>query len=505
MSVTLASFILYTLLIVGVGLYASKFARDSDEDYFLAGRTLGPWLAALSSCASGSSGWVTIGLVGLGFSSGAMAYWLIPGVLLGIAFNWFVLAGPMRRRAEELNALTIPDLMALHFRERVPVLRILCVIVILSSMLMYVAAQLAAAGEAFVAGFDDVKGWIGVVLGGVIVLAYTVLGGFRAACWTDFVQAILMLVAVLGTPLILLYEIGGFAGVSQSLQQADTNLLTLMPDATGLALVGFLLGSAALGVNFGYPGQPHVLVRFMAMRDEREARKAGAISITWVILTYLGAVSTGLLVRAMAEGGTDWATTLLNPQEGDSEVALVVAAMNLLPGVLSGLVLAAILAAIASTADSQLVVAASSVANDLYARLVERSGKRAHTIINRAVLFTLGVGAVLMVLNENISVYNYVLTYGWAMLGASFAPQLALMLLWRRASYAGAVAGMLTGFSLVLIWPPLNQWLIDEQIITVTFYNLTVASLCALAVNVAFSLVMPTPTRPDRILDGPDS
>ncbi|MHC4975501.1 MAG: sodium/proline symporter [Planctomycetota bacterium] len=489
------SFIVYTLLIVGVGVYASRFASDSDEDFFLAGRSIGPWMAALSSCASGSSGWVTIGLVGLGFASGAIAYWLIPGVLVGIAFNWFVIAGPMRQRAHELGAVTIPDLLSFHFQERVPILRLMSVVVILVAMLMYVAAQLAAAGEAFTAGFDDVKPWMGVLLGGVIVLAYTVIGGFRAACWTDFVQALLMLMALVGTPILLLSEIGGTSVAREALVAADPQLVSMLPSETGAALIGFLLGSSALGVNFGYPGQPHVLVRFMAMKDGRDARQAGVISIVWIVLTYLGAISTGLLVRALAEGGTDWASGLLNPQEGDSEVALVVAAMNLLPGVLSGFVLAAILAAVASTADSQLVVAASAVANDVYARLFDARKRRAHTLINRVVVFTLGVGAVLLVLDENINVYNYVLTYGWAMLGAAFAPQIALMLLWRRASYLGSIAGMLTGFVMVLAWPSINAWMITEELISFTMYNLTVAFIASLTANVLVSLLTPLPPR----------
>ena len=488
--VVIAAFSLYTLVIVVIGLYAARFSRDSDEDFFLAGRSLGSWVAALSASASSESGWVTLGLVGQGFALGARAYWIIPGCLVGFLFNWYVIAGRMSDRARQLDALTLPDFLAFSFGERRPVLRSLAVLIILVSMLAYVASQMAAAGKAFEGAFD-INYRLGVLIGAVVVLVYTVSGGFRAVCWTDFLQALLMVGALVLFPIYLLITHGGLVFLHTQLAEVGGTaahepvgyLLKFWPQLGGLALVGFLLGSNALGINFGYPGQPHVLVRFMALKDRREVRVAGLVSFVWGLCVYWGAVTVGLFARAMFESGETWAAAL----KTDQEMSLVISAMHLLPGVLSGLVLAAILAAICSTADSQLVVAASSAANDLYARIFDRSGRKAHPWVNRLTVLGLGLLAVAMVVDQRVNVYKYVLTYGWAMLGAAFGPQVLLLLLWRRASYAGCLAGMLTGFGVAILWPQFY----DAGATGVEVYNLPLAFVVALVVNIFVSVMIP--------------
>lgn len=479
------SFAVYTLAIVAIGLYSAKFAKRSDEDYFLAGRSLGRWVAALSASASSESGWVTLGLVGWAFTSGVSAYWIIPGCVLGFIFNWFVIAGRLRDRSIELSALTIPDLFAFNFRERIPLLRTLSVLVIMVAMLLYVAAQLAAAGKAFSASFDGIDYTVGVLIGAAVVLLYTVVGGFRAVCWTDFLQALLMVATLVVFPIYLLFTQGGFAFVGQQLRTIDPQLLRFTPDKTGPAFIGFLFGSGALGINFGYPGQPHVLIRFMALKSRGEAIAGGLISVVWAVMVYWGAVTVGLMARALTADGAAWGQQLL---EGENhELSLVLSAMHLLPGVMSGLVLAAVLAAICSTADSQLVVAASAAASDLYGRLFRRSRASSHMLVNRVVVFAIGVGAVLLVIDKDVKVYQYVLEYGWAILGASFGPQLILVLLWRRASYVGCLGGMLTGFTTAIAW----KLFYDPVATGVEVYNLPVAFAAALIVNVVLSLLAP--------------
>ncbi|MHC5114654.1 MAG: sodium/proline symporter [Planctomycetota bacterium] len=488
------SFAVYTLAIVAIGIASARHAHRSDADYFLAGRRLGPWVAALSASASSESGWVTLGLVGWAFTSGYAAYWIIPGCLVGFVVNWFVIAGRMRDRSHELEALTLADFFAFNFAERVPILRILCVIVILTAMWLYVAAQFAAAGKAFSAAFTDLPYWAGVVIGTVIVLLYTVVGGFRATCWTDFAQGVVMVFTLVAFPVYLLANHGGFEFISAQLAATDSDaLLSFWPQKTGAALVGFLLGSGALGINFGFVGQPHVLVRFMAMRDRRDAIMAGVISVTWGALILWGAVTVGLIVRALTEaGGMEWTAgytqQLADGVAGAGETGLVLSAKHLIPGVLSGMVLAAVLAAICSTADSQLVVAASAGANDIYARLIGKSRRSAHMIVNRFVVFGLGLGAMLLVFDEEVQVFKFVLDFGWAVLGASFGPQLLLILLWKRASYAGCVAGMLAGFVTALTWPHVNDGMIGD----VPVYNLPLAFMTALIVNVVVSLAVPS-------------
>ena len=488
-TIFLVSFLGYTLAIVAVGLWSAAYSRRSDEDYFLAGRSLGKWVAALSASASSESGWVTLGLVGLAFTQGVQAYWIIPGCLLGFIFNWFVVAGPLRDRSESLSAVTLPDFFSLHFRERIPLLRVLTVIVILVAMLLYVAAQFAAAGKAFAAAIPYLRYQHGVLIGGVIVLVYTVSGGFRAVCWTDFLQALLMVGTLVVFPIYLLAVEGGFGPLFADLRGVDESLVTFTPGGSGLALLGFLFGSHALGINFGYPGQPHVLVRFMALKSRAEARLGGVIAVAWGALVYWGAVTVGIAARAMTARGEAWGQSMLESPES-AEQCLVLAAAHLLPAVISGVVLAAVLAAICSTADSQLVVAASAAANDLYARLFAADKKGEHIHVNRMVVFGLGVLAVLLVLREDIQVYSFVLTYGWAILGAAFGPQMILLLFWRRATYAGCVAGMLTGFLAPVIW----QQVYDASSTGVEIYNLPLGFVCALAVNLLVSLCTRPPS-----------
>jgi Na+/proline symporter len=269
-TVVAVSFAVYTIGIIAIGLYAARYARRSDEDFFLAGRSLGGWIAALSASASSESGWVTLGLVGWAFISGVSAYWIIPGCLLGFLFNWFVIAGRMNDRSKRLAAVTLPDFFAFNFRERVPLVRSLSVIVILVAMLLYVAAQLAAAGKAFSASFAGIDYEVGVLIGAAVVLFYTVAGGFRAVCWTDFLQALLMVGTLIVFPIYLLTVEGGYGFIAEQLRDVGSgDLLRFTPDKAGAAFIGFLLGHGALGINFGYSGQPHV---------KSGARRSSAVS-----------------------------------------------------------------------------------------------------------------------------------------------------------------------------------------------------------------------------------
>ena len=502
MTVFAVSFILYTAMIVVIGVVAGRNAGKDDESYFLGGRTLGPWVAALSASASSESGWLTIGLVGWAFTAGMSAYWILPGVLIGYLFNWIVLAARLRDQSGNMGAITIPDYLSMRFGEgpqgKPPIVRLLAVVVVLLAMWLYVAAQFAAAGKAFESAFG-MNYQFGVLIGACIVLFYTVIGGFRAACWTDFAQAIVMFVALVLFPIWALTTTIGWGGMTESLSSIEEGqLATFWPQKSGIALVGFLLGSGALGINFGYPGQPHVLVRFLALKSRRDAIPGAVIAFTWGILVLWGAVTLGLLVRAMTIDGAEWtaplAAELADKVSGAGETGLVLAAQALLPGILGGIVLAAVLAAICSTADSQLVVAASAAASDVYARLINPKGASAW--INRLTVLVLGIAAVLIVLDPGIQVFTFVLDYGWAVLGASFGPQVLLALFWRRASRAGAIAGILLGAITALGW----KMYMDNQWGEIEVYNLPLAFCVALVANIAFSFILPDP-EPDTIGD----
>jgi sodium/proline symporter len=410
-------------------------------------------------------------------------------VVVGFAFNWFVIAGPLRQQSVDLGAVTVPDYLARRFPSSASVIRVLGVIIILSAMTLYVAAQFAAAGKAFHAAFEGMDYFWGVLIGACIVLFYVVLGGFRAACWTDLLQGLLMVAVLVCLPLWLMLTGHGVAFIQRGLSAAgdDGHLLEFWPSLTGGALIGFLLGSGALGVGFGYVGQPHILVRFMAMRDRRDAITGGFISIVWGLLVISGAIVVGLIARAFAETGADWAVPMLTagPQGApDGEYALIAAAKALLPPVFGGLALAAILAAIASTADSQLVVGASAVAADLLARVFGMAEVMQSTLVHRVCVLGVGFVAVLLVIDEQVQIYTYVLTYGWAILGAGFGPQILLALFWRGATGWGCVAGLATGFLVAIIWK--QAW--DGSI---EVYNLPVAFVAAGVMNVVVSGIMP--------------
>lgn len=485
------SFAIYSLVIIVVGLSVGRRAGRSDEEYWLGGRSLGPWVAALSSSASSESGWVTLGLVGAAFLSGASMFWVIPGIIAGYLVNWFLLANRMRDDSRSIGALTIPDLLSLHFKERLPVIRLVAIVVVLVGMWLYVAAQFAIAGKAFNSAFDSLDGFIGlsgyqngVLMGAAIVLVYTVVGGFRSASVTDAIQAFMMFLTLAIFPAWLLVEVGGFGFMREQLATVtDGNLLRFWPELTGGALLGFLIGGNAIGIGFGFPGQPHILVRFMAIREKRHIIPGAIIALVWVCFTYTGAILLGLLVRALAASGEEWA---IQVGASDGETALIEAAQAFLPGALAGIVLAGILSAVSSTADSQLVVAASAIANDFLSRILGLRGG-AGALMNRLAVLVLGLGAIALVFDEEVRVFTFVLDYGWAILGAGFGPQVLLAMLWRRASWAGCVAGIVTGFIVALGW----KMFTDQMIGGVQIYNLTLGFACALVVNVLVSLLLP--------------
>jgi sodium/proline symporter len=431
------SFLIYTVGIILVGLYSARFASRSTADYLLAGKQLGSWVTGLSASASSESGWVTLGLVGTAFSEGLAAFWVVPGCLLGYVFNWWVMARPINRFTSSRGIYTIPDLMSSLYQDRALALRLVSVIVIFFMMTAYVAAQFNAAGKAFEAVFQ-IKYEIGVLIGMGIVVLYTITGGFRAVAWTDFLQGGLMWLALVFLPIMTVLQAGGWSNLLANLHSQNPDLVSFSAGKAGFLMLGLIIGW--LGIGLGYPGQPHVIVRFMAVRDEASIKKARIIAMTWGLFVFSGAVILGLATRAIFGS------------LADAEQALPIISLQLLPGVLAGLMLAAVLAAICSTADSQLLVAASSLSHDLYARLTGKNLDSRHVVnMDRLAVSLVGILAMLLALTENRVIFSFVL-YAWAGLGAAFGPPLILGLIWKKATSLGAIAGAITGFVTVIVW-----------------------------------------------------
>ena len=436
----LVSFIVYTAGIVLIGLYSSRMKKKTADDFVLASRELGPWVSALSASASAESGWVMLGLVGEAYLYGMAAFWIIPGIAAGYLFNWFVIAERLRTETTASGAVTLPQYIMHRYGRDSKALRFISVIIIGVAMLTYVAAQMNAAGKAFEATFELDYLW-GVLVGAGIIITYTFYGGFRAVCWTDVVQAIFMVVALLGMPVILLSKIGGFGEFMRQAHETAPDLLSFSYNKTGFAMFGFVIG--LLGIGLGYPGQPHVLSRFMAARDDRATRIGGRIAMAWMILAYLGAVSFGLFAK------------IHFGELADPEQALPLAIGDHLPSILGGFIIAAIVSAICSTADSQLIVVSSTLSRDIWPLFRKRSKQTLEFLetqfADRLVLLILGSISILFAAFKSRVIFEFVL-YAWSALGASFGPVVILGLLWKRANKAGAIAGMLTGVIVTVVW-----------------------------------------------------
>ncbi|UCE25446.1 MAG: sodium/proline symporter [Candidatus Zixiibacteriota bacterium] len=465
------SFIVYSATIIGIGLYSTRLRKKTTDDFVLANRELGPWASSLSASASAESGWVMLGLVGEAYLFGAAAFWIVPGIAAGYIFNWYIIAERLRKATASAQAVTLPQYIEHRFGAGSAALRNVAVAIITLAMLGYVAAQMNAAGKAFDAVFS-LPYWLGVLAGAAIILTYTVTGGFRAICWTDIIQASFMFVALIVMPFVVLSSLGGYSGFLSRVEISDPDLLTFNYGKVGFAMVGFIVG--LLGIGLGYPGQPHVLSRFMATKDSRSVKKGGTIALTWMVLVYLGAVFFGLFAKAYF-GVLD-----------DPEQALPLAVGEFLPPILGGFVIAAIVSAICSTADSQLIVISTTISRDVipYLRKRKSPGETSEFVrvqrLDRWVLVILAAISIVFALTENRVIFEFVL-YAWSGLGAAFGPVVILGLLWKKANRAGALAGMITGAGVTVIWrnvPALKS----------IVYELVPAFILAFIAAVLFSL-----------------
>jgi sodium/proline symporter len=432
MSVLIVTLVVYQLLLLLIGWWASRRTEDN-EDFYLGGRKLGPAVAALSASASSSSAWSLLGVSGAAFTWGLPAVWLIPSTLLGFLINWYWIAPRLWRQSRDHNALTLTEFLAGPVSDpaRKAIMRTGSA-VILFSFTFYIAAQFQAAGHTFSSAFgiDPVTA---IVLGAAIVLAYVILGGFWAASVTDQLQGILMAASAILLPVTAVIAAGGPAALAQNLMNDHGSMLTAWTGQAHLpAAVGFVLGLA--GIGLGYPGQPHVVNRFMAMEDVRDIPRARQIAMTWAVIIYTGMVVLG------------WSGRVLVNTLGNGEQVLFALATLLLPSVLAGIMVSAILSAIMSTTDSQLLVAAASASHDL------RNGRTAtrDTLRQaRVVVLLIGSCAVALALISPAAIFNRVL-FAWQALAAAFGPLLAVTL-WRGpVRPPWRIAAMTTGFFLTV-------------------------------------------------------
>jgi sodium/proline symporter len=432
--VLLVTFVLYLAVIVGIGVWLYGSNRDLD-DFVLGGRRIGPWVTALSAEASDMSAWLLLGLPGAAWATGLSVVWTAIGLAAGTLFNWVVVARRLRVESERLGAITIPGFLEARFGNRGHALRRAGSAFIVIFYAVYISAQFMAAGKLMEVTFG-IPYRYGILIGALVMLGYTATGGFLAVCWTDLFQGMLMGLGVVVLPVAGILYLGGWAPVAEAMAKAGPEMLAWSGGNAGGALLGFLVGSLAWGL--GYPGQPHILVRFMAIRDPRKLRLCTAISMVWVILALAGAILIGLVARAVLDPAT----------VGDKEQVMPLLAAARLPAAVAGILLSAAVAAMMSTVDSQVLVVSAAVTRDLFRR-AEGHGKD-ELLIGRLVTGYVGLAALKIALSET-EIFARV-KFTWAGLASSFGPVLLLSLFWRGMRRAGAIAGMVAGGATVLVW-----------------------------------------------------
>ncbi len=472
------AFVGYLVLLTGIGVASARFSSAGLGEFFLAGRRMNRVVVALSAVVSGRSSWLLLGVTGMAFTIGAPALWAVAGYTVVEAFLFLFYAPRLRRFTAHHDAITLPDFYADRFDDR-GALRVVLACVILVFMVAYVSAQFVGGGKAIGASFGLTPG-AGILITAGIVLGYTVLGGFLAVSLTDTVQAVFMLVALLALPVIVIADMGGWAAMMGQLRLVDAGL----PDPFAIAM-GAGLGFIAIGL--GSPGNPHILVRYMSIDDPAQLRFAAVVGTVWNVLMGAGAVLIGLVGRSLLTG-------VEALPGGDPENLFPVLAQAYLPPVLFGIVVAAIFAAIMSTADSQLLVAASTVVRDVYEKVVRREAlpRRVAVRYSRLVVTALVLVALVLGWLADELVFWLVL-FAWAGLGAALGPTSILALFWRRTTSAGVFAGLVAGTVTTFVWyftPALKDRL----------YELIPAFAAGLVATVVVSLVTRPPPGADSML-----
>lgn len=473
----IAALIIYFAAMIGIGYYAYRQTADH-EGYMLAGRQLPPWTAALSAGASDMSGWLMMGLPGAIYVAGLIEAWIAIGLTIGAYLNWLFVAPRLRSYTEVAkNSITIPSFFENRLHDTSRALRVASGTIILVFFTFYVSSMLVAGGQFFELAFNGSYLW-GVVLLGLVTLSYTLFGGFLGASLTDVVQGLLMMVALLVIPVVAIFEVGGLGETAAGIRDVDPARLSLAGGgALSVTTVVGIISAAAWGL--GYFGQPHIIVRFMAMRDAASAGAARRIGISWMAVSLLGAVACGLIGITFFQrtpGALD-----------DPELVVLMMAQVLLHPLVVGFVFAAVLSAIMSTVSSQLIVCSSALVEDLYKVFGRNTSERTLMLLGRLCVLGVAVIAGVLAINPSDTILDLV-AFAWAGFGASFGPAILLCLFWRRFTNWGALAGMVAGAVTVFAWDSYGP-----AIAGVDLYEIVPAFAANLLVAVVVSRITYTP------------
>ena len=434
-----ASFVVYLMVVIGIGVYAARFSSGGVAEFFVGGRKMHRFVVALSAVVSGRSAWLLLGVTGMAYTMGAAAVWTVVGYITVEMFLFLFYAPRIRRFTEAHDCVTLPDFFAARFGDRSGVLRAILIVIILLFMVGYVSAQFVGGGKAFAGSFGIEQG-VGVVLTASIVVVYTTLGGFLAVSLSDMLQACIMIAALVLVPTLAVLDYGGLGTVLDELRALSPAAVDPFALSVGAAIGG-------LGIGLGSPGNPHIIVRYMSIADPDQLRTSAVVGTVWNVVMGWGALFIGLAGRVWLPD-----TTML-PNADTEQLYPLLAAQHLHP-VLFGIVVASIFAAIISTADSQLLVAASSVVRDLYEKILCRGSavpQRRLVRYSRIVVVMLVLAATVFGLVAQQLVFWLVL-FAWAGLGAAIGPTSILALYWRGTTRAGVIAGLITGTVVTIVW-----------------------------------------------------
>ncbi|PHS15706.1 MAG: sodium/proline symporter PutP [Kangiella sp.] len=435
---TIISLSVYFLAMLAIGLYAFKTTNEDSSGYLLGGRQLSPAVTALSAGASDMSGWMVMGLPGAMYLTGLNNLWIAFGLIVGAYLNYLLVAPRLRVYTElASDSITLPAFFENRFEDKTRLLRIISSIVIIIFFTVYTSSGVVGGGKLFESSFG-LSYELGLYVTAGVVVAYTLFGGFLAVSITDFVQGCIMFIALVLVPTVVLIEFDGYSGIKEAIEQVDPSRLNWLAGTTTLGII------SSLAWGLGYFGQPHIIVRFMAIRSVKDVKVARRIGMSWMIVTLIGAMATGFFGIAYMEKH--------NLPLQDAETIFIVLSQVLFHPLIAGFLLAAILAAIMSTVSSQLLVTSSSLTEDFYKAFLKKDASDKELVmIGRICVAVVALVAIGMAYNRESSILSIVAN-AWAGFGAAFGPLVVLGLYWKRMTFPGALAGIVVGATTVLFW-----------------------------------------------------
>ncbi len=487
------SIVLYLAVVVIIGVVYSRRTKNVG-DFYLGGRKLGPLVTAMSAEASDMSSWLLMGLPGVAYLTGvADAGWTAIGLAVGTYFNWLIVAKKLRNYSANIGAITVPDFFSRRYKEEKNILMALAAIVIIVFFVPYTASGFAACGKLFGTLFG-VNYRVAMVISAIIIVGYTSLGGFNAASTTDFIQSIIMSIALVVVLVYGISQAGGMGAVVDNAKSLDgyLGMFSTYDPATGKAVdhsALTILSTMAWGL--GYFGMPHILLRFMAIENPEKVKLSRRVATVWVVISMAIAVLIGIVGLGMVANKANNFTALEDSETIIVQIANLLASHGIVPALIAGVILAGILASTMSTADSQLLAASSSASENIIGGLFKvKLSETSQMVVARVTLIIISVIGVIIAWNPNSSVFGIV-SFAWAGFGAAFGPVMLLALFWKRSNKYGAICGMLAGGAMVFIW----KFIIAKLGGAFAIYELLPAFIVGLVVNVVVSLITPAPEK----------